>query len=482
MTKADNSDKQLSILSQSKCIIKYTHDSNITFLTRVRYFIDSMLMSDSHSFLVFATFLIGIFLVVLFPQIAVRFILSLLIVVGILLFASCKLGSTKIQANVEGIKLPPHFHKDMNGKLSRGWNELNLIMFARAGRSSEDPEQILLGFTDNCTAEFNIDGFTKDNLEELLLTINSYNPNVNQVPDAAMNRLKIDDTSMGQSALSFTGLWKEELSSRFGATVFVPLDPGDELNGGAIKILGQIAFGGLSAIYIAQSESFGVVIVKEAVVPVTMDDQVAEKSLELFQRESQLLSKIEHPRIAKVFDYFVENGRHYMLLEYIEGRNLRTFIHQEGPQSELIVKDWAQQLAKILEYLHRLEPPIIHRDLTPSNLILEKDGGITLIDFGAANLFIGTATGTIVGKSAYIPMEQFKGKANPSSDIYALGSCLYYALTGKDPDPFSQSSPISSGIEISETFDSLIQSCTKVNFEGRVQDAPTLIKELEQIV
>src|SRR5262249_22800632 len=163
------------------------------------------------------------------------------------------------------------------------------------------------------------------------------------------------------------------------------------------------------------------------------------KAHELFNREAQLLSKLNHPQIVKVLDHFVENGRSYQLLEYLNGQDLRQHVRQNGVRREDEVLAWGIQMAEILKYLHEQDPPIVHRDVTPDNFVLRQDGSIVLIDFGAANEFVGNATGTLVGKQAFISPEQFRGKSVTASDIYALGGTLHFLLTGEDPEALSTS-------------------------------------------
>ncbi len=149
------------------------------------------------------------------------------------------------------------------------------------------------------------------------------------------------------------------------------------------------------------------------------------------------LLKISHPNIVKVLDYFIEQDRNYLMLEYVNGQDLRQLVKQNGPQKESTVINWALQMVSILKYLHEQDPPLIHRDFTPDNIVLCDDGSIVVIDFGAANEFIGNATGTFVGKHAFIAPEQFRGKAVVQSDIYALGCTLYFLLTGQEPEALS---------------------------------------------
>src|SRR5262249_2608815 len=156
--------------------------------------------------------------------------------------------------------------------------------------------------------------------------------------------------------------------------------------------------------YLGEWSGKGTVIVKQAVLPESADDAAREKYVQLFNREASLLARIDHPRVAKVYDSFVEENRHYLLLEYIEGKNLIAYVTQYGPQPEKTIVGWAIDIADILVYLHGMTPPVIHRDLTPDNMIVSQDGGITIVDLGAANEFIGPVTGTVVGKNAYIPI------------------------------------------------------------------------------
>lgn len=114
-------------------------------------------------------------------------------------------------------------------------------------------------------------------------------------------------------------------------------------------------------------------------------------------------------------------------------------------------------------------------------MLISRDGSVTLVDFGAANDFLGTATGTVVGKNSYIPLEQFRGKSTLRSDIYAFGCTLYFLVMGQDPEPFTESSPRSVGATVSPSIDNLIRDCTKVEASARVPDAHTLHIRTRQI-
>jgi serine/threonine-protein kinase len=112
----------------------------------------------------------------------------------------------------------------------------------------------------------------------------------------------------------------------------------------------------------------------------------------------------------------------------------------------------------------------------------KEDDTITLIDFGAANEFVGNATGTMVGKQAYIAPEQLRGKANLQSDIYALGGTMYFLLTGKDPEALMSSHPKTLAPEISDQVDSLVACCTEMDASDRPQTASSLEQQIGEII
>jgi len=203
------------------------------------------------------------------------------------------------------------------------------------------------------------------------------------------------------------------------------------------------------------------------------------KAMQQFQREALLLAKLDHSKIAQVYDHFTENDRNYLRLEYLEGQTLREILSKGGAQKEALVYDWFTQLAAVLVYLHELSPPVVHRDLAPDNIIVREDGRIGLIDFGAANEFVGAATGTLVGRHAYMAPEQIKGKAEPRSDIYALGATMFFCLCNREPSPLRSSSPKSVGVKVSDRMDALISKCTRLDLNHRFASANQLLAVLK---
>ncbi len=290
---------------------------------------------------------------------------------------------------------------------------------------------------------------------------------------ALKNKRQIEDASG-----SFTKMWEEELARRFHPTAFMPLLPERTLRKGNLKIVRQLATGGLSAIYLCQEQNT-LVVLKESVLPANTKEETKIKAKEMFEREAKLLAKIDHLGIVKVRDYFIEDARHYLVLDYLNGQDLRQLVLQNGFRRESQVIEMAIQVCAVMRYLHSQSPCILHRDLTPDNMVMTNDGSVVIIDFGAANEFIGTATGTLVGKQSYISPEQFRGKACEQSDIYSFGCTLYFLLTGKDPEPLSVSHPKEVNEHISDHMNELVAKCTDMDAKKRFEDFSEIQNFLE---
>ncbi len=343
-------------------------------------------------------------------------------------------------------------------------------------------ERLVLTLDSGRRIALDLSGFQVDELEQLLLAAELWGTNTRRSPELIDYQASLQNKMRGVERQSYTQMWEDDLNRRFRSTSFMPLDPQHKLQGGRLSVVRQLAFGGLSAIYLVQRDEQDLFVLKEAVVPTNADPKIRREAEKHLARESQLLFGLAHPAIAKVVDYFVEEGRTYLLMEYINGQDLRQFIKQNGPQPVVKVLNWAFELAQVLDYLHSCQPPIVHRDFTPDNVILRNTGSLTIIDFGAANEFIGTATGTLIGKQAYIAPEQLRGKAVCQSDLYALGATLYFLLTGRDPLPLTRSSPKTVLPGIPSTVDALVADLTALESQDRIKDAEELLARLDTII
>lgn len=200
------------------------------------------------------------------------------------------------------------------------------------------------------------------------------------------------------------------------------------------EILGQ---GGIGITYKAVDEQ----IQQPVAIKVLSLQQTKDwKIIELFEREARVLQNLNHPAIPKYLDYFQidtpEDLYFYLVQELAEGQSLAELIENGWRPSETEVRSVAQQILKILTYLHQLNPPVIHRDIKPPNIIRQSDERVFLVDFGAVtNTYYQTMTAgsTVVGTYGYMAPEQFRGQAKLATDLYGLGATLLFLLTHTSP-------------------------------------------------
>ena len=361
------------------------------------------------------------------------------------------------------------------------WSSIKKAKIQSAAKITPDVlkgRTLILELPDGEKIKLNLACLGLEATQQLLLALTLWLPEAARTEELMQLKDALSAPMLSQGDLTYTDIWQAELESRYTTTAFMPLEPGHKLKGGNLEVLKQLAFGGLSAVYLCQLNKLDLIVLKESVVPLNSKESLKNKAAEMFKREASLLVNLDHPQLVKVVDFFTENDRTYLLLGYQEGLNLRQLIREQGPQSENRVIEIAISLIQPLNHLHSLSPPVVHRDISPENIILKEDDTAVLIDFGAANEYLGTATGTMVGKQCYVSPEQFKGKASTESDLYSLGATLYYLLTGSDPTPISVSSPKEVRPEISEKLDSIIQRLTALEIEDRI----TTAHELEELL
>lgn len=214
------------------------------------------------------------------------------------------------------------------------------------------------------------------------------------------------------------------------------MQPGVVLQG-RYAIEGTIGVGGMSVVYRGRDLRFKDVVRPCAIKEMYQsapDSDTRLLNLKNFERESGLLATLQHSAIPKVYDFFEENGRIYLILELIPGKDLETVLSEAGgPLPEERVARWAVQICDVLSYLHGRSPEaLVFRDMKPSNVMVTADDRVVLIDFGIARDIVKTK-GTMIGTEGYSPPEQYRGIAEPRSDIYALGATLHHLLTAADP-------------------------------------------------
>lgn len=213
------------------------------------------------------------------------------------------------------------------------------------------------------------------------------------------------------------------------------------------RILDLVGQGGMGAIYRAEDLRLEgrLCAIKEVVPDPNASKAYQEQSQAAFHREASILARLDHANLPKVSDFFLFNGRDYLVMDYVPGLDLREIVENARHQDEFIPEEqiltWTKQLIDALEYLHQQDPPVLHRDIKPSNIKLTPNGTIKLVDFGLVKLLIPDDNRTITvlqGRATiqYAPLEQIGGDTGHTdgrSDIYSLGATLYQLLTNAPP-------------------------------------------------
>jgi serine/threonine protein kinase len=256
-------------------------------------------------------------------------------------------------------------------------------------------------------------------------------------------------------------------------------------------IVEQIGRGGMGAVYLATDTRLGNrrVAIKEMSQAHLNTQELAEATMR-FQREAHMLGALAHPNLPRIYDSFSEQGRSYLVMDYIEGKTLHAILkeHNGQPIPVAQVLSYAHQLCDVLSYLHQQQPPIIFRDIKPTNVMVTNNGHIFLIDFGIARVFKeGQVQDTILlGSPGYAPPEQHGlTQTNPRSDLYALGATLHYCLTGRDPyhakDHFNFPSARQSNPQVPLELDQLIQHMIAYDERDRPANALEVLQTLRNI-
>jgi len=290
---------------------------------------------------------------------------------------------------------------------------------------------------------------------------------------------KIQELITPHADVSYTELWFSSLHSAPQLKELTPLVNGAKLSHN-LEIEKQLGIGGQAVTYLAyDSDSDNKVVLKEFILPL-YNETVKKRMTERFEHDAKLLQSLDHPQVVKLHHYFIEGSRAFLVLEHVEGTTLKQKVVEDGPLSEAAVLELMKQMATILVYLHSRTPPVVHRDFTAENIVINDSGTIKLLDFDVATSFEQetTARASFAGKQNYLPPEQFQGRPCPQSDIYALGATAYYLLTAGEPEPLAASHPERSA-PVSTLLDHLVAYCTEPVLQARCGSADELLAKLE---
>jgi serine/threonine protein kinase, bacterial len=268
-----------------------------------------------------------------------------------------------------------------------------------------------------------------------------------------------------------------------------PIRVSHQIVGGAFprenryQILKTLGVGGMGTTYLAW-DTAKLLVLKE----MNADMVEIPKARELFEREAKILQNLHHPGIPQYYDFFVATGRKYLAMELIHGQDLDLYIIEHGTVTLAQAIDWMIQLCEILGYIHHQQPPLIHRDVKPANILVQAiDRRIFLLDFGAVKE-IGTLGGTKIGAPDYMAPEQNSGQPCTQSDLYAIGPTLIFLLTGRNPAEFLELNPdgyrfnVSSIPGVTPPVQALIDKVTQRRARDRYLTAVDLIQALKEII
>ena len=258
-----------------------------------------------------------------------------------------------------------------------------------------------------------------------------------------------------------------------------------QLIAGRYTILNEIGSGGTSVVYLVSDNHLNK---NFAIKEIRKDDFVNSGAIAgSLIEEANIMNRLNHPLLPRILDV-IDRGSHvYVVMDYIQGKPLDKVREKYKSIPQQYVVHWFKQLCEVLTYLHVANPPIIFRDLKPSNIILTPDGSIRLIDFGAAREFKKKPNDPLSknwGTMDYAAPEQVMyGTADARSDIYSLGVTMHHLLTGADPgdinnglQPIRRYNP-----SLSPELERIVEKCTRVRPEDRYQNCRELYYDLSHI-
>jgi serine/threonine-protein kinase len=197
-----------------------------------------------------------------------------------------------------------------------------------------------------------------------------------------------------------------------------------------------IGYGGMAGVYLAHDRELDRPVALKLLAEHLADDDAFRAR---FVREARIAARLSHPNVVQVYDTGEEEGRPFIVMEYVPGETLAKLLERHGALSPAEATPIAKQAALGLQHAH--DSGLIHRDIKPQNLLVRTDGVVKITDFGIARALEAsklTQLGTVLGTAAYLAPEQARGEdVTPAADVYSLGAVLYEALTGRPPFEFS---------------------------------------------
>ncbi len=247
---------------------------------------------------------------------------------------------------------------------------------------------------------------------------------------------------------------------------------------GQYQVTALLGTGGMGKVYKAHRFNGAQYVAIKELDLSKIDPLVHQETIDMFKREAKILKSAKDSSFfPEYFDFFEENNKYYLVMEYIDGQTLSDLVKDKGPLSEAEVKQIGLSVLEALSYLHAHN--FIYRDVKPNNIMLTKLGYIKIVDFGITRPKQEKGQ-TLIGTLGYAPPEQFGGKADERSDFFALGNTLYYLLTNEDIEskPFSLD-PIKKVLpSVSREMEKVVTKATRLEREDRFQNTQDMRKAL----
>jgi serine/threonine protein kinase len=246
------------------------------------------------------------------------------------------------------------------------------------------------------------------------------------------------------------------------------------------EIVGILGKGGMGCVYkVADRARRGKVLAVKELRTGKLQAQKVHEALAQFQTEAQILTRLTHPNLPKVYDYFSLPGAYYIVMEYIRGKTLEQMLNSRRgkPVDEQLALSWALQICRAMLFLSVQKPrPIVFRDMKPSNIMIAHDGRVKLIDFGIARFFKEDRTEDtyVYGTPGYAAPEQYgTGQTDVRSDLFSLGATLYHCLTGEHPpqNPLDFIDPRQKNPKLSRETAAIIKKASAPDMAKRYQSA-----------
>jgi serine/threonine protein kinase len=257
------------------------------------------------------------------------------------------------------------------------------------------------------------------------------------------------------------------------------------------EVLGVLGRGGMGCVYkVSDRFQGGMQLAAKELQAGALSPEKLREAFTQFRTEARILMRLTHQNLPKVYDYFSIGDRHYIIMEYVRGKTLEEILlaRRGKPVGEQLALSWALQICKTMHFLTVQKPrPIVFRDLKPSNIMIDRQGRVKLIDFGIARFFKEDKREDtyIYGTPGYAAPEQYgTGQTDVRSDIFSLGATLHHCVTGKNPseNPLDFSDPRRLNPGISRETSAIIRKALEQNMDKRFQNALEMKQAIQKVM